>query len=58
MEIPEDADVVVPYATTGKIRVSKAIPVRQLTEEELEDNEVYQMKKEIINRIREITRPF
>ena len=58
MEIPDDADVVVPYATTGKIRVSKAIPVRQLTEEELEDNEVYQMKKEIMSRIRKITRPF
>ena len=58
MEIPDDADVVVPYATTGKIRVSKAIPVRQLTEEELENNEVYQMKKEIMSRIRKITRPF
>lgn len=58
MEIPDDADVVVPYSTQGKIRVSKAIPVRQLTEEELEDNEVYQMKKEIMNRIRGIAKPF
>lgn len=58
MEIPDDADVVVPYATTGKIRVSKAIPVRQLTEEELENNEVYQLKKEIMDRIKGITKPF
>lgn len=57
MEIPDGADVIVPYATTGKIRVSKAIPVRQLTKEELENNEVYQMRKEIMNRIRGI-RPF
>lgn len=58
MEIPDDADVVVPYATSGKIRVSKAIPVRQLTEEELESNEVYQLKKEIMDRINGITKPF
>ena len=58
MEIPDDADVVVPYSTQGKIRVSKAIPVRQLTEKELEDNEVYQMKKEIINKMGRIIKPF
>lgn len=51
MEIPDDAEVVVPYATEGKIRVSKAIPIRQLTKEELENNEVYQLKREVIDRI-------
>jgi hypothetical protein len=54
MEVPDDADVVVPYGTTGKIRVSKAIPVRQLTKEELENNEVYQVEKEIRNRMARI----